>query len=305
MRAVSGFAIITPLANEIAEAGDYRSIDRFLIVNADDFGRSEAVNAGIAEAFRRGILTSASIVATGAAFESAVALASQLKGLGIGIHLVLNEHEPVLPPSEIPSLVTKDGRFPSRGRQFINMAVSPRTSDDAMKEWDAQIAKVLAAGIKLDHIDGHGHCHAHPRVAGAVVKLAERYGITLVRLPVEAIAWRPERVSVARFADKAALNSAALCSRRLWGGKLSYPRSFYGFSAGGQMTESVVRRVAQAAPAGVSELMVHVGTSNVEPAGLETGYDWEGDLRAVTAFSKADFEKQFGIKLITFSQWRS
>jgi len=280
------------------------STDRFLIVNADDFGRSEAVNAGIAEAFRLGILTSASIVATGAAFESAVALVAQLDGLGVGIHLALNEHDPVLPPCEISSLVTKEGRFPSRGRQFLNMAVDRRTSDDALKEWDAQIAKVLAAGVKLDHIDGHGHCHAHPRVAGALVKLAERYGITKVRLPVEAIAWRPERTSARRFADKAALNSAALCSRGMWGGKLSYPHSFYGFSAGGQMTESVVRRVAQAAPSGVSELMVHVGASNIEPAGLETGYDWEGDLGAVTAFSKSDFEKQFGIKLINFTQWR-
>ena len=60
-------------------------MDRFLIVNADDFGRSESVNAGVAEAYRRGILTSASIVATGAAFESAVALVPQLEGLGIGI----------------------------------------------------------------------------------------------------------------------------------------------------------------------------------------------------------------------------
>ncbi len=279
-------------------------MERFLIVNADDFGRSESVNAGVAEAFRRGILTSTSIVATGAAFESAVALTRQLEGLGIGIHLVLNEHEPVFPPSEIPSLVKKNGRFPSRGRQFMNMAVDPRTQEDAFKEWDAQISKVLACGIKLDHIDGHGHCHAHPRVALAVVNLAKRYGIARVRLPLEALTWRPERVSASRLIDKLALNSAALLSRRVWTGKLSYPQSFFGFSEGGQQTASAVRRVAQAAPPGVSELMVHVGASNVEPAGLETGYDWEGDLSAVTAFRKSDFEEQFGVKLITFSQWR-
>jgi len=50
---------------------------------------------------------------------------------------------------------------------------------------------------------------------------------------------------------------------------------------------------------GVSELMVHVGTSNVEPVGLETGYDWQGDHGAVTTFSRAGFEDEFGIKLIT------
>ena len=279
-------------------------MDRFLIVNADDFGRSEFVNAGIAEAFRRGIVTSTSIVANGAGFGSAVALVPQLEGLGIGIHLVLSEHEPVLPPSQIPSLVTKDGRFPSRRRQLMNLAADPRTSDDALKEWDAQISKVLASGIRLDHIDGHGHCHAHPRVAGAVVALAERYGIAQVRVPVEPMSWRPERISARRFAGKLALNSAALCSRRLWEGRLSYPQSFYGFSEGGHLTASVVRRVAQSAPPGVSELMVHVGVSNIQPAGLKTRCDWEGDFRVITSFHKTEFEKQFGIKLITYAQWR-
>ncbi len=279
-------------------------MDRFLIVNADDFGRSEFVNAGIAEAFRRGILTSTSIVANGAGFESAVALVPQLEGLGIGIHLVLSEHDPVLPPSQIPSLVTKDGRFPSRRRQLMNLAADPRMSDDALKEWDAQISKVLASGIRLDHIDGHGHCHAHPRVAKAVVTLAERYGIAHVRVPVEPMSWRPERISAKRFAGKLALNSAALCSRRLWRGRLSYPQSFYGFSEGGHLTESVVRRVAQSAPPGVSELMVHLGISNIQPPGLKTRCDWEGDFRVITSFRKPEFEKQYGIKLITYAQWK-
>jgi chitin disaccharide deacetylase len=275
------------------------STDRFLIVNAHDFGRSEAVNAGIARAFCDGILTSASIVATGAAFESAVNIARELPGLGVGIHLVLDEHDPVLPPSQIPSLVTKDGRFRPRMAQFMKMAASPRMRDDVFREWDAQISRVLAAGLKLEHMDGHGHCHAHPRVARVLVALAERHQIAHVRLPAEALTWRSERFSASRFVEKLALDSFALCSRGIWGRKLSFPQYFYGFSEGGGVTELLVRRVAQAASPGVSELMVHVGASNIEPSGLETGYDWEGDLGAVTSFSKAAFEQQFGIKLIT------
>lgn len=284
--------------------GAMGSMDRFLIVNADDFGRSEAVNAGVAEAFRKGILTSTSIVATGPAFASAIALVPQLEGLGIGIHLVLDEYQPVLPPSEITSLVTKSGRFRSRGRQFAKLAADPRTRDDAFREWDAQISKVLACGIKPGHIDGHGHCHAHPRVTETVVALAERYGIAHVRMPVEPVAWRPEGISAPRFASKLALNFASLRSRRLWRGHLSFPQYFYGFSDGGRLTGSAVRRIAQAAPPGVSELMVHVGTSNDEQPGFETGYDWAGDLGAVTAFDRAAFEKQFGIRLITHIGWR-
>jgi chitin disaccharide deacetylase len=273
--------------------------DRFLIVNADDFGRSESINQGIAQAFQRGILTSASIVATGDAFNSAVALSRELNGLGVGMHLVLNEHPPALPPAEIPTLVTKDGRFPPRGRQFLKMATNARMRDDIFREWDAQIRKVLDAGIKPDHMDGHGHCHAHPRAASALVKLARRYDIPHVRLPVESLFWRPQHASPFRFAGKVALNSFALYARHLWGNQLIYPQTFYGFSEGGHMTEAVVRRVGKMAPPGVSELMVHVGASNVEPAGLETGYDWQGDLGAVTSLDRAAFEKEFGITLIT------
>ena len=105
--------------------------------------------------------------------------------------------------------------------------------------------------------------------------------------------------------DKLLLNSFALCSKRAWKGKLQFPQSFFGFSEGGHATESLVRRVGRAAPPGVSELMVHVGASNLEPAGLENGYDWKGDLGAVTAFSRADFEKEFGVQLITHTGRRN
>jgi hopanoid biosynthesis associated protein HpnK len=279
--------------------------ERLLIVNADDFGRSAAVNGGIIEAFQQGILTSASLVAMGAEFDQAVELARQNPGLGIGIHLVLNEHDPALPAAEIPSLVGSDGKFRSRGQQFVKMAADPRMRDDAFREWDAQIKKVLAAGIKLEHIDGHGHCHAHPRVAGVVVELAKRYGIEHVRLPVEAVGWKSERPSAARFASKLLLNSFALCSKRVWDGKLRFPQSFYGFSEGGHVSGALVRRVGQAARPGVSELMVHVGNSNIEPVGLFTGYDWQGDLVAVTAFNRAAFEKEFGVQLITHTGRRN
>jgi chitin disaccharide deacetylase len=215
------------------------------------------------------------------------------------MHLVLNEHPPALPASEIPTLVEENGEFRSRGQQFLKMAVDARMADDIFREWDAQIRKVLAAGIKPDHMDGHGHCHAHPRVARVLVALAERYGIPHVRLPVESLFWRPDHPSAFRFAGKLALNSFALYARRRWGNKLVYPQFFYGFSEGGHMTESVVRRVAKIAPPGVSELMVHVGASNIEPAGLETGYDWQGDLGAVTFHDRVAFEKEFGITLIT------
>jgi hypothetical protein len=60
-----------------------------------------------------------------------------------------------------------------------------------------------------------------------------------------------------------------------------------------------VRRVARGVRPGVSELMVHVGTSNVESAGLKTAFDRKADLDAVTSFDKPSFEKEFDVKLVS------
>src|SRR5204863_8267646 len=75
-----------------------------LIVNADDFGFTRGVNAGILRASESGILTSATLMANGDAFGEAVEMALANPRLGVGCHLVAVGGRPVAPPSEIPSL---------------------------------------------------------------------------------------------------------------------------------------------------------------------------------------------------------
>ncbi len=82
-----------------------------LIVNADDFGISEAVNRGIVDAHDRGIVTSTSIMATGPAFEHAVALARERPDLAVGVHLVLTEQRPLIGAAVAATLVGADGAF--------------------------------------------------------------------------------------------------------------------------------------------------------------------------------------------------
>jgi predicted glycoside hydrolase/deacetylase ChbG (UPF0249 family) len=274
---------------------------RSLIVNADDFGRNDAVNAGVAESFRHGIVTSTSIVATGPAFDEAVALAKELPRLGVGIHLAATEYIPALLPTRIPSLVRPDGRFYPRGEQFRRMALHPQMSEALLLEWDAQIAKVVNAGLRPTHIDGHGHCHAHPAAAGVTLKLAERYGIKNVRLPAEPIWWQHGLTLSSRFAAKVGLNLASQVSRRVWQSKLKFPEPFYGFSHGGQITKEVIRQLATSVPAGISELMVHVATSKDQLPGYRTKFDFTTDFRGVTAFTKEQFEREFGVYLVPYS----
>ena len=60
-----------------------------VVVNADDFGASPAVNAAVVRAHREGVLTTASLMVTGAAFDEAVQLARATPTLAVGLHLAL------------------------------------------------------------------------------------------------------------------------------------------------------------------------------------------------------------------------
>ena len=82
-----------------------------LIVTADDFGLDIAVNAAVETAHRDGILTCASLMVAGAAVADAVERARRLPNLRVGLHLVLVEGGPALPPASVPDLVGADGRF--------------------------------------------------------------------------------------------------------------------------------------------------------------------------------------------------
>src|SRR6059058_2925032 len=89
------------------------SAARRLIVNADDFGRSTAINAAVIRAHQEGILTTASLMVNEPGFQEAVELARQNPRLGIGLHLTLLCGHSALPAAEIPGLVNSQGELTS------------------------------------------------------------------------------------------------------------------------------------------------------------------------------------------------
>jgi predicted glycoside hydrolase/deacetylase ChbG (UPF0249 family) len=139
---------------------------KLLLVNADDFGFSGDVNAGIIEAFERGIVRSTTLMASGAAFDDAVRLARAHPGLDVGCHLTLVE-APGLPDG-LPGLL----RAVALRRIPIH------------QELAGQVRRILDAGIRLTHLDTHKHTHLLPPVLAAVCRIAQEFGIPWVRRPV-------------------------------------------------------------------------------------------------------------------------
>src|SRR5262249_11004757 len=90
-------------------AGEMES--RRLVVVADDFGMTSGVSRAVALGFDRGIVTAASLVAGGEAFDEAAALARARPRLGVGLHATFCDGRAVLPADRLPGLVGRDGRL--------------------------------------------------------------------------------------------------------------------------------------------------------------------------------------------------
>jgi hopanoid biosynthesis associated protein HpnK len=159
-------------------------VTRRLVVTGDDFGARSGVNEAIVRAYRDGILTSASLMVTGEAFDQAVQLARRLPGLSTGLHLVLCDARPASPPETIPDLVDGDGRLTSRpGPTGIAHAVFWRRRRDQLeREIRAQFERYADTGLRFDHVDGHHHLHMHPFVFDLVARCMDDYKVPWVRL---------------------------------------------------------------------------------------------------------------------------
>ena len=145
-----------------------------LILNGDDFGLTRGVNLGIVEAFQRGALRSATVMAGMPAVDHAVELTKQTPGLKTGIHLRLTTGSPMA--DNVPSLLGDDGQLQKQSAFWPNTTM---VAEEIERELRVQIDSLLAAGFTLTHMDGHHHCHSHHLVAPVVEKLASEY-----KLPV-------------------------------------------------------------------------------------------------------------------------
>jgi predicted glycoside hydrolase/deacetylase ChbG (UPF0249 family) len=152
-----------------------------LIVRLDDIGFCHAVNAAAERILNEGVCTSISVIVNTPWFPEAVEILKRHPEVSVGVHLTLNAEwkeyrwGPVLPRSEVPSLVDEDGHFfPSRKTFFTN---NPKTAE-VEKELRAQIDLALKKGLKISYIDYHmGTAVSTPELQRVVEKLATEYQV--------------------------------------------------------------------------------------------------------------------------------
>lgn len=166
--------------------------DKKFILNADDFGMTNAYNTAILEGYEIGILKSTSLVANGEAYQEAVEkVIPACPELGVGVHLNIIEGKAL--SREIDKLTDSNGVFNNSYGQLIIKAYTDKVFIEQLeKEFRAQIEKIKDSGITPTHIDSHVHTHGIPPIFELVCKLAKEYGIKQVRTQFEKLYFVPD-----------------------------------------------------------------------------------------------------------------
>jgi chitin disaccharide deacetylase len=283
-----------------------------LIVNADDLGWTEGVNRGIADAHRNGLVTSASLLANGRAFSSAIDVARGNPELGVGVHLNLSDGPPTADASKIRSLLNAAGEFDG-GPENLLLRVATRalSLDEVETEWEAQIRKVRDSGLCPTHLDGHKHVHMLPGLFQIAVHLAKKHGIRAIRVAHEESKLRALLASgeqktgtalkqgvqarglklLARDARELA-DHAGLCTADF----------FCGIAQTGILTREGVENLLHHLPDGTTEFMCHPGYADGDlqdsPTRLQQSRQTE--LAILTDSRVRKFVATRGIRLISY-----
>lgn len=244
---------------------------RRLIVNADDFGLSPGVNAGIVTAYMDGIVRSATVMVNQPAADEAYALARAHPGLGVGIHFTLTGGRPVA--DGVDSLTGPDGAF----LKMPELAEAARP-EHIRRELEAQLELFLASGLCPTHFDSHHHvCGLLPAAGDVMLDLAAAHGVPVRNLdPTEHGPIRDRGIATTDAFDY----------------------GFYGWDAIG--VDALLERLAALGP-GTTELMSH-------PAFVDEGLRQRSsyaEQRATELATLTDprvlaFVREAGIELVSY-----
>ena len=148
--------------------------DKYLILNADNFGISKDFNRAVLYAYEKGFLKSASLCATGEAFDNAVnEILPECQSLGFGIQLNLTDGQSL---TRCHLLTDNNGKF---NKGYFYLLINSKNKEllkQIENEFRAQIEKLMKF-VKPNHIASLKYIHEIPEIFKLTLKLAKEYNI--------------------------------------------------------------------------------------------------------------------------------
>jgi chitin disaccharide deacetylase len=260
---------------------------RVLIVNCDDLGMHDAVNAAVLESIENGIASSCSLLVACPAARRAMHLLRDRPHIPFGIHLALirdsREHRwgPVAGRADVPSLLDPDTNElyvdtpPQRNALLARAALA-----DVERELRAQMDAVVGEGLRPTHLDWH--CLAdggRPDIFDLGMALAQEYGLA-------ARVWLDDGRRKAREQGKPVVDNPFLDS----------------YSVSPDDKAATYTRILRELPAGLSEWAVHPAHrttqwQTIEPTGWQVRHS---DHAFLTSAQARETVTEEGITIIDY-----
>jgi len=296
--------------------GCYTFPVRQLIVNADDFGLTPGVNRAIVEAHREGVVSSATLMASGAAFNDAVEAARALPKLSVGCHVVLVDGAPVSPPGGLDTLLAIRSSEPDKFYGSLSAFAARATlggfdRDQLVEEITAQIRKIQASGVEVTHLDSHKHAHVFPEILNAMLRAARICRVPAIRnpfVPVKAISPRQfagNRRLLKRYGQVRLLHTFARQFRQQTkrAGLLA-PDGVIGVIETGLLDATLLRQALANLPDGNWELVCHPGYADADlrAAGTRLVETRDQERRLLASPELKEFLAQQKIRVASYRQ---
>lgn len=267
------------LATRLGRRGDAK----LLLINADDAGMCQAVNAGVERAMLHGAVTSTTAMVPCAWFDDFAARALRNPALKVGIHLTATSEwrhyrwGPVSPRGRVPSLLDEQGFFHATHEVYARQA----DPAEVEIEFRAQIERFLASGLRPTHIDSHmGVYHFDDRIFRIARTLAQEYRLCM-RVAV------PERVAALQAEGWAVADHIFFQTHDV---PLEQRRQMY-------------LEVFDHLPAGVTELVIHPAEPTEELRAIGGMWQRRGfDLEFFTNPETEDLLADRGIELVGYDR---
>jgi predicted glycoside hydrolase/deacetylase ChbG (UPF0249 family) len=277
----------------------YGPDDKVLIVHADDIGMSHSVNVATIEAFKKGMVTSGSIMVPCPWFPEIAAYAREHPELDLGLHLTLTSEwkylrwRPVAPIDKVKGLLDEEG-FMWRSERQTALKATPQEIETELR---AQIERALAFGIKPTHLDTHmGTLYTRKDFFEVYTRIGKEYGI-----PVMVMRPTPE---LEVYAKVTGLPITSEMLRKVEADGFVMLDHLVQGVAGKSFAErkESYKNLLRKLKPGVTMLIVHLGMN--DPELKATTNSWEQRYGDFLSFTDPEIEaliKELGVKLTT---WR-
>ncbi|MHC4148911.1 MAG: carbohydrate deacetylase [Planctomycetota bacterium] len=281
-------------------------MDKRMIINADGFGRCEAINKAVAEAHTNGVLTSATIMANMPAATEAVKIAKKLPGLGVGVHLNLFEGPPVSKDSSVDCLLDADGRFTLSVFRLALLSVAGHKFRNALRtEMTAQIQWLLDQGLTPTHLDSYKHIHSFPPVYSIVCELARGFGIAAVRFTFEPkqISSMPWPLTTEAGRDKAKKARIMARINRMQNSDFLKTDALLGVAHEDKIDVNFFRAVTLYTPVATAEVMTHPALADASEQGdAKALHQQQAEVAALCSDRTKKYFDDSQIKLVHYGK---